>query len=93
MKKNCKKQINENLEQLKLLGGKVMNYILNGKVMIIHLTQELVKMILLYKNKLLPYLNLIIRVETEQNLNQICSNYAAKSDLKKRNGCREIAIS
>ena len=93
MKKNCKKQINENLEQLKLLGGKVMNYILNGKVMIIHLTQELVKMILLYKNKLLPYLNLIIRVKTEQNLNQICSNYAAKSDLKKRNGCREIAIS
>ena len=46
-----------------------MNYILNGKVMIIHLTQELVKMILLYKNKLLPYLNLIIRVKAEQNLN------------------------
>ena len=37
MRKNCKRQIKKNLEQKKLLKGKEINYMLNGKDMIIRL--------------------------------------------------------
>ena len=45
MKKNYKRLIKRNLEQKKLLGGKEINYILNGKVMIIHLIAGLIRKI------------------------------------------------
>ena len=48
-KKNCKRQIKQNLELKKYLKEKVINYMSNGKVMIIHLIVELIKKILLYK--------------------------------------------
>ena len=41
--KNCKRLIKKNLEQKKYLGKKVINYMLNGKVMIIHLIAGLIK--------------------------------------------------
>ena len=45
MKKNCKRLIKKNLELKKCLGEKVINYILNGKVMIIYLIAGLIKKI------------------------------------------------
>ena len=48
-KKNYKEQIKENLEIGKLLRGKLINYISNGKVMWILLTVALIKKILSYK--------------------------------------------
>ena len=45
MKKNCKRLIKKNLELKKYLGKKVINYMLNGKVMIIHLIVGLIKKI------------------------------------------------
>ena len=50
MKKNCKKLIKKNLEQRKYLNEKVINYMLNGKDMIIHLIVELIKKTL-YNNE------------------------------------------
>ena len=50
MKKNCKKLIKKNLEQRKYLKEKVINYMLNGKDMIIHLIVELIKKTL-YNNE------------------------------------------
>ena len=55
MKKNYKKQINKDLEQKKLLKENDMNYMSNGKDIIIHLIARLIKKtqlneILLYKN-------------------------------------------
>ena len=43
MKNNCKRLIKKNLELKKYLGKKVINYMLNGKVMIIHLITGLIK--------------------------------------------------
>ena len=43
MKNNCKRLIKKNLELKKYLGKKVINYMLNGKVMIIHLIAGLIK--------------------------------------------------
>ena len=43
MKKNCKKLIKKNLEYKKYLKEKVINCILNGKGMIIHLIVGLIK--------------------------------------------------
>ena len=43
MKTNCIRLIKKNLEQKKYLGKKVTNYMLNGKVMIIHLIAGLIK--------------------------------------------------
>ena len=37
MKRNCKRPINKNSEYKKYLRKKVINYVLNGKAMIIHL--------------------------------------------------------
>ena len=37
MKNNCKRLIEKNLKLKRYLGKKVINYMLNGKVMIIHL--------------------------------------------------------
>ena len=45
MKKNYKGLINKNLEQKKLLGEKLINYMSNGKVMIIHLIAGSIKKI------------------------------------------------
>ena len=45
MKKNCKRLIKKNLELKKYLGKKVINYMLNGQVMIIHLIIGLIKKI------------------------------------------------
>ena len=45
MKKNCKRLIKKNLELKKYLGKKVINYKLNGKVMVIHLIAGLIKKI------------------------------------------------
>ena len=45
MKKNCKGLIKKNLEKKKWLGEKVINYMSNGKVMIIHLIVGLIKKI------------------------------------------------
>ena len=43
IKSNCKRLIKRNLELKKYLGKKVINYMLNGKVMIIHLIARLIK--------------------------------------------------
>ena len=43
MTKNCKGLIKKNLELKKYLGKKVINYMLNGKVMTIHLIPRLIK--------------------------------------------------
>ena len=43
MKKNCKKLVKKNLEQKKYLKEKVINYISNGKGMIIVLIVGLIK--------------------------------------------------
>ena len=43
MKKNCKRLIKKNLELKKYLGKKVINYMLNGKVIVIHLIAGLIK--------------------------------------------------
>ena len=45
MKKNCKRLIRKNLELKKYLRKKLINYMLNGKVMVIHLIVELIKKI------------------------------------------------
>ena len=45
MKKNYKRLIKRNLEQKKLLGEKEINYMLNGKVMTIHLIAGLIRKI------------------------------------------------
>ena len=45
MKKNCKRLIKKTLELKKYLGKKMINYMLNGKVMIIHLIAGLMKRI------------------------------------------------
>ena len=45
MKKNCKKLIKKNLEYKKYLKEKVINYISNGKGMIIHLIVGSIKKI------------------------------------------------
>ena len=50
MKKNCKKLIKNNLEQRKYLKEKVINCMLNGKDMTIHLIVGLIKKIS-YKNE------------------------------------------
>ena len=50
MKKNCKTLVKKNLEQKKYLKEKVINYMLNGKDMIIHLIVGLIKKIS-YKNE------------------------------------------
>ena len=50
MKKNCKKLIKKNLEQRKYLRKKVINCMLNGKVMIILLIVGLIKK-MSYKNE------------------------------------------
>ena len=56
LKINFKKQINKNLGRKKQLQGKTINYMPNGKVMIIDLIFGLIKKIFLYKNKLLSTL-------------------------------------
>ena len=43
MKKNSKKQIRKSLELKKLQKEKAINYMLNGKATIIHLTVRLIK--------------------------------------------------
>ena len=43
IKKNYKGLINKNLEQKKLLRKKVINYMSNGKVKIVHLMAGLIK--------------------------------------------------
>ena len=43
IKKNCKRLIKNNLEYKKYLRKKVIYYMLNGKVMIIHLIAGLIK--------------------------------------------------
>ena len=50
MKKNCKKQVKKNLEYKKYLKEKVINYMSNGKDMIIVLIVGLIKKTL-YKNE------------------------------------------
>ena len=45
MKKSCKKLIKKNLDLKKNLGKNEINYMLNGKVMIIHLIAGLIKKI------------------------------------------------
>ena len=43
MKKNCKRLISKNLKRKKSLKEKVINYMSNGKVMIVHLIAGLIK--------------------------------------------------
>ena len=50
MKKSCKRLIKNNLEQKKYLKEKVINYMSNGKSIIIHLIVGLIKKIS-YKNE------------------------------------------
>ena len=45
MKKNYKKQVKNNLEQKKYLKGKVINYMSNGKGIVIYLIVGLIKKI------------------------------------------------
>ena len=43
MKKNCKRLIKKNLEEKKLLKERAINYVSNGKVIIIHLISGSIK--------------------------------------------------
>ena len=45
MKKNCKRQAKKNSELKKRLDEKEINFMLNGKVMIIHLIFGLIKQV------------------------------------------------
>ena len=45
MKKNCKRLIKKSLEQKKYLKEKAINYMSNGKAIIIHLIAELIEKI------------------------------------------------
>ena len=45
MKKNCKRQAKKNSELKKWLDEKEINFMLNGKVMIIHLIVGLIKQV------------------------------------------------
>ena len=53
-KKKCKRQIKKNLGYKKELTEKVINYMSNGKVMIIYLIVGLMKKKLLYKMSYFP---------------------------------------
>ena len=81
-KTNCKKQIKKDLELKRQSGEKVLNYMLNGKVMIIRLivgsTKKTVQM-----SEYFPEPKLLgANVKVELHL----SNYATKIDLKMRKG-------
>ena len=86
MKKNCKRLIKKNSEQKKYLEKKVINYMLNGKVMIIHLIAGLIKkinVVALQHIKMSqyfpkPYEPFGGDINVKVNL----SNYATKADIK-----------
>ena len=52
--KNCKKQVKKNLDQKDYLREKIINYMSNGKVMIIHLIVGLIKKIQIHKMSYFP---------------------------------------
>ena len=54
MNTNCKRQIKQGLELKNYSREKVINFILSGKVMIIHLLAGLMKKISLYKMSYFP---------------------------------------
>ena len=76
MKNNCRRQIKKNLQFEK----KVMNYMLNGNVMIVHLTFELIRKILCTMSHYFPkpYEQFREHIDFKIDL----SNYAAKAVLK-----------
>ena len=61
---------------------------LNRKAAILILTVGLIKKILLYENELF----FILKLNKKQKSKLDLSNYATKSDLKKRNRCRHNTI-
>ena len=86
MKKNCKRLIKKNSEYKKYLEKKTINYMLNGKVIIIHLIAGLIKKI---------QCDSIDCIKTSQyfpkpyepfggdiNIKVDLSNYATKADIK-----------
>ena len=95
-KKNCKKLINKNLEQKKYLKEKVINYMSNGKVIIIHLIVGLIKktwcdsivrvlktLVALQRVKMSKFFPKSFRgFGRNINVQLDLSNYATKSDIK-----------
>ena len=84
MKKNCKRLIKKNLEYKKYLRKKMVNYILNGKVTIIHLLIGLIKrfsVMLSYKNESI-FSKLYEPFGGDINVKVDLSNYATKADIK-----------
>ena len=81
MKKNYKKQIKKNLEQKKYLKEKVINFLSNGKDMIIHLIVGLIKKkphIKMSQYFPKPFRRFLGNINVKVDL----SNYATKTDLK-----------
>ena len=80
MKKNCKKQINKTSEYKKQLQEKVINFMSNGKDMMIHLIVALIKKALY---KLSQYFPQPFRCfGGNMNVKVDLSNHATKTDLK-----------
>ena len=80
IKKNDRVQINENLELKKYLKEKAINYMSNGKVIIIHFVVGLLKRTLHKMSKYFPkpYEPFGGDIKVKVDL----SNYAKKADLK-----------
>ena len=78
MKKNCKKTNRKESRE------KVINYILNGKIMIINLIVGLIKNILLYKVSYFP--EIYTRSKNKKTVEFDLSNYVTKSNLKNATG-------
>ena len=77
MKKNCKKQINKNLELKKYLKERVINYMLNVKGIVIQLIARLIKKTSHKMSKYFPEpfgRDISVKIDL--------SNYTTKTDVK-----------
>ena len=86
MKKNCRRQIKKNLEQKKQIREKVVNYVLNGKAMIILLIAGLIKKTLYKMGQYFQYFKPYNRFEGNVKVELDLFNYAPKTDLKGATG-------
>ena len=77
MKKNSKRLIKKNLELKKYLKEKAINYMPNGKNIIIHLIVGLIKMNQYFPKPFNPHFGDSIKIKID------LSNYATKTDIKK----------
>ena len=80
MKKNFKRLINRNLGYKKYLRKNVINYMSNGKVMIVHLMVGLIKKILYKMSQYFP--KPYWRFGEDINVKVDLSKYATKTDIK-----------